>query len=203
MIKVEIGNNYGRHPVILDENTTLRAALEENEVDYSRAIPCLDGATLRPADLDKTFAEMGVTDHCYLLSSIKADNAAAIKVVGNVCVVESKYSVEEYERFEKHRPKALTMTDPEDKKIVTFRVGVGKNNGSLSAYGVSFGGNSANGKACVTMQIPDDVTDVKKWVIETVGTAILNLNKIEEGLESCAEDIVAEEAAIAESVVIL
>jgi len=43
MIKVTIGNNVDRKPVILDENTTLRAALEEQGIDYSVGMTSLDG----------------------------------------------------------------------------------------------------------------------------------------------------------------
>lgn len=76
MIKVTIGNNINREAVIIDENTTLRAALEDKGVDYSRGTTHLDGAPLKPGDLDKTFAQMGITEKCYLMNVVKADNAA-------------------------------------------------------------------------------------------------------------------------------
>ena len=75
MIKVTIGNNVKRTSEILDENTTLREALEEAEVDYTRGIMNLDGSTLSPGDLDRTFADFGITEKCYLLNVVKADNA--------------------------------------------------------------------------------------------------------------------------------
>jgi len=75
MIKVTIGNNVKRKTEILDENTTLRAALEEVEIDYSRGTMNLDGSSLGPGDLDKTFADFGITEKCFLLNVVKADNA--------------------------------------------------------------------------------------------------------------------------------
>lgn len=75
MIKVTIGNNVKRETVILDENTTLRAALEANGIDYSRGTTHLDGSTLAPGDMDKTFAQMGITEKCFLMNVVKADNA--------------------------------------------------------------------------------------------------------------------------------
>lgn len=75
MIKVTLGNNVNRTSVIIDENTTLRTALEDNGVDYTRGTMHLDGASLAPGDLDKTFASLGITDKCFLLSVVKADNA--------------------------------------------------------------------------------------------------------------------------------
>lgn len=76
MIKVTVGNNVKRETKIVEEESTLRAVLEEAGVDYSRGAMHLDGASLRPGDLDKTFAEIGITDTCYLLNVVKQDNAA-------------------------------------------------------------------------------------------------------------------------------
>ena len=75
MIKVTMGNNVKRSSEILDENTTLREALEMAEIDYTRGVMNLDGSTLNPGDLDKTFAELGITEKCFLLNVVKADNA--------------------------------------------------------------------------------------------------------------------------------
>ena len=77
MIKVTIGNNVKREAVIIDKNTTLRAALEDNGVDYTRGVMHLDGSSLNPGDLDKTFADFGITEKCYLLNFVNADNAEA------------------------------------------------------------------------------------------------------------------------------
>ena len=76
MIKVTMGNNVIRKTEILDETTTLREALESAEIDYTTGIMNLDGSTLNPGDLDKTFADFGITEKCYLLNVVKADNAA-------------------------------------------------------------------------------------------------------------------------------
>ena len=75
MIKVTIGNNLKRKTEILDENTTLREALEDAEIDYATGVMSLDGSTLNPGDLDKTFKDFGITEKCYLLNVVKADNA--------------------------------------------------------------------------------------------------------------------------------
>lgn len=75
MIKVTIGNNVKRESVIIDANTTLRTALENNGIDYTTGVMHLDGSSLNPGDLDKTFADFGITEKCYLLNVVKADNA--------------------------------------------------------------------------------------------------------------------------------
>ena len=76
MIKVTIGNNVKRDNHFFEPDTTLREALEEAGIDYTRGIMNLDGSTLSPGDLDKSFTDFGITDKCYLLNVVKADNAA-------------------------------------------------------------------------------------------------------------------------------
>lgn len=80
MIQVVVGNTLKRSTVMATPDTTLRAILEENKVDYTRGVMHLDGASLNPGDLNKTLLELGYDgtpskDSCYLLNVVKADNA--------------------------------------------------------------------------------------------------------------------------------
>ena len=75
MIKVTIGNNVKRTSEVFERDTTLREALESQDIDYTSGVMNLDGSTLNPGDLDKTFADFGITEKCYLLNVVKADNA--------------------------------------------------------------------------------------------------------------------------------
>jgi len=75
MIKVTVGNNVKRTSVIVDENTTPRACLEANDIDYAHGVTHLNGSTLRPGDMDRSFAELGITERCFLTNVVKADNA--------------------------------------------------------------------------------------------------------------------------------
>ena len=75
MVKVIVGNNVKRETVIVPGDTTLRTVLEDNGIDYTRGQMNLDGATLGPGDLDKTFADFGIGEKCFLISVVKADNA--------------------------------------------------------------------------------------------------------------------------------
>jgi len=75
MVKVVVGNNVKRESVIVDGGTTLRKVLEDAGIDYTRGVMHLDGSSLQAGDLDKTFAQFGITDKCFLLNVVKADNA--------------------------------------------------------------------------------------------------------------------------------
>lgn len=75
MIKVTLGTNTQRKTVIVPPDTTLRTVLEDNEVNYAATNVHLDGVALQPGDMDKTFAEIGIKESCYLIAVVKADNA--------------------------------------------------------------------------------------------------------------------------------
>ena len=75
MVKVVVGNNVKRETVIVDSTTTLRTVLEDAGIDYTRGVMHLDGSSLNPGDLDKTFVQFGITEKCFLLNVVKADNA--------------------------------------------------------------------------------------------------------------------------------
>lgn len=75
MIKVTVGTNTRRTSVIAEPTSTLRSVLEDQEIDYSTGTLHLDGSTVTPGQLDKTFAELGITEKCFLISVVKADGA--------------------------------------------------------------------------------------------------------------------------------
>ena len=75
MIKVPVGTNTRRTSVIVEPNRTLRSVLEDQDIDYSTGTLHLDGSTVTPGQLDKTFAELGITEKCFLISVVKADGA--------------------------------------------------------------------------------------------------------------------------------
>lgn len=76
MINVTIGSNMSRRTVTVDESTTtLRSVLDQNGLDYNRFTFHLDGDTVTADKLDKTFAENGVFENCFLVSVSKTDSA--------------------------------------------------------------------------------------------------------------------------------
>ena len=206
MIRATIGNNVARRPYTIDENTTLRQALEQAGIDYSIGMTSLDGTTLQPGDLDKTFAQFGITEKCFLLNVVKADNAAKIKVVGGVAVIESDAKLETIKKLQKYRPDSLRLFEGtgKDKEEVFAICAAPKGNGSINIYGASFGtATTTDGKATITLMIPEGTGDAKEWVKETVGVAILNLNKVESQFTGAIEEIDTELAAIEANIAVM
>lgn len=75
MFKLTIGSAIDRKIIDFDLDCTPRQALEENDLDYSTGAIHLDGATIKGADLDKSFKELGVTTKASLIVVVKADAA--------------------------------------------------------------------------------------------------------------------------------
>jgi len=80
IIRVTVGNNLKKTNKNVEANTTLRSVLEEAGIDCTAGTMHLDGATLEPGALNKTFADFGYDgsaghDTCYLLQVVKANNA--------------------------------------------------------------------------------------------------------------------------------
>ena len=75
MIKVIVGTTTQRAEENYAPNTTIRNILEDNAVDYSVAQVMLDGVSLQAGDMDKTLADMNITEKCMLIAVVKAANA--------------------------------------------------------------------------------------------------------------------------------
>lgn len=129
---------------------------------------------------------------------------AKITIAGDAMVVESAHTLETIKTLEKYRPKALSLFD-EDGKTEIFKVGSTTGKGSINAYGASFGGVSHNDgkKATITMMIPEKVADAKAYAEETIGVAIIYLNRVEAQFESAIASVNTEKAAVRESITVM
>jgi hypothetical protein len=75
MIKVIVGTTTQRNEKNYAAGTSIRTILEDNAVDYSVAQIMLDGASLKPGDMDRTLADLNITEKCMLIAVVKASNA--------------------------------------------------------------------------------------------------------------------------------
>lgn len=128
---------------------------------------------------------------------------AKIIIAGNSCTVESSLTTEQIEKIAKFRPAALQLMDA-DKKKVEFVIKTGAV-GSVAPLGIAFDGTTHDGKklACLTKMLPASVTDVKSWVMDNIGSAILKLNKLEASLSDVLNDIDAEVDAVENTIAVV
>ena len=120
---------------------------------------------------------------------------AKITVTGRAVVVTSAVKLDD---IKKYRQDSLTLYEGEGKeKEPVFAIGVGSGLGNINKYGAEFAHANADGFAQITMFADvKDGTDLKDYVAENIGCAILQLNKLEEKLPDVIQEIEAEKAAI-------
>lgn len=127
---------------------------------------------------------------------------AKILIAGNACVVTSDFTMEQLRRLKKYSADSLVLRK-DDKKDgdPIFMLDVGSK-GCVSAAGIVFDGETHDDKklACLTMNIPAGTSDVNKWVMDNIGSAIIKLRQLEGKLTGALKSVDDEEKAILASV---
>lgn len=218
IISVTLRNNIVSKNVTVTSATPIREIFETNNVEYTSGVVSLDGASLPAGSMDKSLEELGVTsDHCYLMVTVKADNAAEdsvaidsqnsscakIIIVGNTVHVVSSKKLEDVKLLAKYRPNALSLkegTGATEREI--FHVFTdGRDGGSIAPNGVIFSkATTKDGKALVTLTAPDGTEDMKAWAEDEIGIAILLLKKVEAQFDNAIAEVKAEKDAVAASI---
>lgn len=129
---------------------------------------------------------------------------AKVVIAGDAVVVTSALKLEDLRTVAKYRPKSLILMGGEDGKEPIFRVAVGTGAGEIGQYGVEFGQETRDDAklATLTMVATGVGADIKEFVADKIGGALINLNKIEENLPAVIEEIDAEKAAVLESITV-
>lgn len=129
---------------------------------------------------------------------------AKVTVVGNAAVITSSVKLEDIKRVEKYRPEALILLS-EDGKEPIFRVGTASGNGGISKYGVEFAEESRDSekRAVITLGFEANTDDLKKSIVEAIGSSLIKLNKVEENIASVLGEITNEEQKLYDSIVVL
>lgn len=182
MIKIKLISTANRMPATLvPEESTIREFFEQNDISYEMAAVYLDGVTMQPGDLDKTFEEWGIKESCRISVVIKTQAALEATVAGNSLVITSSAKLDDLKLIQRLRPNALTLHDEDNEPIFGVTVST-KSAGHLNKNGATFGSRAnANGNATITMMLDADVENVAQHVEEKYGCALLMLRELEEG----------------------
>jgi len=131
---------------------------------------------------------------------------AKITVAGNAVVVTSSMKLEDLEMIQKYRPEALTLKGGEDGKEPIFAITTADCGcGEITKYGATFAGETHDEEklAVITLAFVDRVADIKEWIADKIGSAIMNLNKLEESLPAVAEALRSERKAVMDNITVL
>lgn len=130
---------------------------------------------------------------------------AKIIVAGEAVVITSSMKLADLETIKKYNPKALVLMGGEDGKEPVFCIGVNRGKaGSINQFSVDFGAETRDDKKLATMTLmTSGVTgDVKEFVADKYGAALMLLNKLEATLPAALEAIAAEKKAILENITV-
>lgn len=127
---------------------------------------------------------------------------ANVLIAGDAVVVTSALKLEDLRLIKKYRPSALVLKGGEDGKEPIFAVDVTNGNGDINQYGAAFGSATRNEDklATITLVATGVEGDIKEFVADKLGTALINLSKLEETLPDVVESIQAEKAQIMDSI---
>lgn len=205
--KINVASNADAAELTVASNRTLRDVLEESGINYASGLIQYNGAILSRAQLDDTVEEL--TDDPnkkqILRVTVKAENAvdeACAVVKGGAFIVSSAFTPQQIAHIKKYRPNALKLYEGEgcNKKEI-FMIDIGDVAGCLSGFGAVYSTRpGADGKATLTMLIPQDVTDVLAWVYDNYGTALLKLRKTEAQFAAAFEEVENEMTAVADAI---
>lgn len=93
----------------------------------------------------------------------------------------------------------------EDGKEPIFAIGTTEGCGNINQVGASFGRESHDDDKYATITMVAGCAtdgDIKEWVADRIGTAIINLNKLEEKLPAVLEEIAAEKAEVMSNITV-
>lgn len=129
----------------------------------------------------------------------EVNRMAKIVIAGKAVVVTSALKLEDINTIKQYRPNELVLKGGEKGDEPLFAITTGNvGGGSINSVGATFtsAANDGSGLATITQVAPEGIEDLKAWVADKFGGAIINLNKLEEKLPAVLEEIAAEKAAV-------
>ena len=129
---------------------------------------------------------------------------AKVVIAGDVVVVTSSLKLDEIRTIERFRPSALNLMGGENNNEVVFAIGTTTGQGSITQHGACFGGESHTDEklATVTLTHGRASGEVKEWIADNLGAAIINLKKLEEELPAVLETIKSERDEVITGIVV-
>lgn len=130
---------------------------------------------------------------------------AKIVIAGDAVVVTSALKLEDIRTIEKYRPNELVLKGGEDGKEPIFAIGTTEGCGNINEVGASFGRETHDDekRASITMCTGvSDTGDIKEWVADRIGGAIINLNKLEEKLPAVLAEIADQKAEVMSNITV-
>ena len=120
--------------------------------------------------------------------------------------IESALTIAEMELLQKHDPRALALRDvmPNGEEFETFRIGYSPiESGSVNANGVTFVGETENGKAALSILIPATLKGeaVGNYIDNKLAAVSRNIAIVEANAKKAVVDVKAAKEVFLKSIV--
>lgn len=119
-------------------------------------------------------------------------------VAGNAVVITSEVKLDDLVLIKRYRPEALILMGGKDGDEELFRIAPVETTGTVNQYGITFAdvARDGSGKATVTVPIEYKGEEVKEWIADKFGGALMYLEKIEATLPGVVQEIASEKEAV-------
>ncbi len=135
---------------------------------------------------------------------------AKITIAGDAVIITSALKLEDIRTIEKYRPESLTLMGGDFGDEPVFAICTTEGPGEINEHGASFSGATRDDEklACITMCLEDEGTgeddrDIREQVADCIGSAIINLNRLENLLPDVLTDIKSEKAEVMANITVL
>ena len=129
---------------------------------------------------------------------------ANVKLIGGTSIyVTSGVKLGDLLKLEKYNPKALVLMGGEDNKTQVFRVMTVKGGGCIDKLGAAFDATKDPEKPASLTMVYTGSGDIKQYVKDNLGAALVNLGKIEAAIPAALETVAADSAALDEMIEVI
>ena len=128
---------------------------------------------------------------------------AKVTVLGNALVITSTLKLEDLKIVKRYRPSDLTLWGGKDGDEPLFTIST-EGTAGINELGATFKDESRDGEgfATITMSLTYSGDDVKGYVADKFGGALINIAKLEEKLPAVVEEISAQKASVIEGITV-
>lgn len=121
---------------------------------------------------------------------------AKVRILGNAIYVTSAITLGDLLKLEKYNPKALLLYGGKEGEDLLYRVCTAKHAGKIDKLGAIFDATKDEGNPASISIVYTGTGDIKTYVKDELGVALVNLNKIEAAIPEALACVDADSAAL-------
>jgi hypothetical protein len=124
-------------------------------------------------------------------------------VAGNALVITSELKLADLKTVKRYRPEALTLMGGKDGDDPIFTIST-EGGAGINEYGAVFKDESRDGEgfACITAELTYSGDDLKGYIADKFGGALMHIGELEKVLPDVIKEIADQKKAVMEQITI-